>query len=164
MTQPQDDKTRRLFRDALGRFTTGVAVVSSAPAGFEPLGLTVNSFSSVSLEPPLVLWCVDKQSDTLPAFTVATHFAVNILKSHHEHLSVKLSRIGNHGLEGLNFTNGKHGSPVLEDAFAWFDCKVHARDEAGDHIIIIGHVLDFGMSAGGVPLVYHAGDYQELAP
>ena len=92
----------RRFRNALGCFTTGVAVVTARQDEGEPIGLTVNSFSSVSLDPPLVLWCLDKKSDTLPLFEKATHFTVNVLREEHEDVSSRLARKGAHSLEGVD--------------------------------------------------------------
>lgn len=154
----------RKFRNALGCFTTGVAVITTRLEGQEPLGITVNSFSSVSLDPPLILWSLDRKSDTLPVFEVAKAFTVNILREDHRDISSRLARQGDHGLEGLATRIGaSNGCPMLEDALAHFECIVEARHEAGDHIIMIGRVLHYEYAEDGRPLLYHRGSYQGLA-
>lgn len=154
----------RKFRNALGCFTTGVAVVTTQVEGKEPIGVTINSFASVSLEPPLVLWSLDKKSDTLLVFNAAKAFTINILREDHRELSSRLARQGDHSLAGLPVRPGaSNGCPALEDALAHFECEVEARHEAGDHIIMIGRVLHFEYSEDGRPLLYHRGSYRGLA-
>lgn len=153
----------RKFRNALGCFTTGVAVITTQVAGREPIGITINSFSSVSLDPPLILWSLDKKSDTLPVFEAATSFTVNVLREDHKDLSSRLARQGDHGLEGLATRIGaSNGCPMIEDALAHFECSVEARHEAGDHIIMIGRVLHYEYAEDGQPLLYHRGGYRGL--
>ncbi|MBX3491984.1 MAG: flavin reductase family protein [Parvibaculum sp.] len=154
----------RRFRNALGWFTTGVAVVTTRVGGGEPIGITVNSFSSVSLDPPLVLWCLDKKSDTLEAFETATHFTVNVLREEHQEISSRLSRKGDHSLAGLAVVARESGCPALRDALAHFECEIEARHDAGDHVIMIGRVLNFDHAEDGRPLLYHRGGYQMLPP
>ena len=156
-----DDK--RKFRNALGHFATGVAVITTRFDEKEPIGITVNSFSSVSLEPPLILWSLDDKSDTLPIFNAVNRFTVNILREGHQGISNRLARQGDHSLEGLPLRAGVNGCPALEDALAHFECDVYARHEAGDHIIIVGKVTHFEYSEDGRPLLYHRGGYQGLA-
>lgn len=152
----------RRFRNALGCFTTGVAVVTARRDDGEAFGITVNSFSSVSLDPPLVLWCLDKQSDTLPVFEKATHFTVNVLREEHVDVSSRLARKGAHSLEGVDLIKGGSGTPALTKALAHFECEVEARHDAGDHIIMIGRVLKFDYAEEGQPLLYHRGGYRIL--
>lgn len=159
---PGDDVRR--FRNALGWFTTGVAVVTTRVGAGAPIGITVNSFSSVSLDPPLVLWCLDKKSDTLEAFEAATHFTVNVLREEHQEISSRLSRKGDHSLAGLAVVDRESGCPALEQALAHFECEVEARHDAGDHVIMIGRVLNFDYAEDGRPLLYHRGGYQMLPP
>lgn len=156
-----DDK--RKFRNALGHFATGVAVITTQSDDKAPIGITVNSFSSVSLDPPLILWSLDQGSDTLSIFRAAERFTVNILREDHRDISNRLARQGQHGLEGLKTRQGKNGCPALEEALAHFECNVYARHEAGDHIIILGRVTHFEYSEDGRPLLYHRGGYQGLA-
>jgi flavin reductase (DIM6/NTAB) family NADH-FMN oxidoreductase RutF len=155
---------KRKFRNALGHFATGVAVITACQGDrTDPIGITVNSFSSVSLDPPLVLWSLDKKSDTLPIFERVGHFTVNILREDHQEVSNRLSRQGDHRLDGLEIRSGINGCPALEQALAHFECEVYARHEAGDHIIILGKVTHFEYSEDGRPLLYHRGGYQGLA-
>lgn len=153
----------RKFRNALGWFATGVAVITTCEAGQAPIGMTVNSFSSVSLDPPLVLWSLDKKSDTVPIFEKVNHFTVNILSQDHKEISNRLSKKGQHGLEGMVTSVGTNGCPALEKALAHFECDVYARHEAGDHIIMIGRVTHFEFAEDGRPLLFHRGSYQGLA-
>lgn len=155
---------KRAFRDALGWFTTGVAVITAQADNEPPIGITVNSFSSVSLDPPLVLWCLDKGSDTFETFERADHFAVNVLHRGHQDLSNRLAKKGDHALEGLEVAVGDSGCPRLSDILAHFECKIVARHDAGDHVIFVGEVLDFSAAEEGEPLLYHRGRYHELLP
>lgn len=161
--EPGVDSARR-FRNALGWFTTGVAVVTTCVSGGKPIGITINSFSSVSLDPPLVLWCLDKKSDTLPIFERATHFTVNVLREEHRELSSRLARKGDHSLDDVDVVEADSGCPSLKEALAHFECEIEARHDAGDHIIMIGRVLKFDHADDGRPLLYHRGGYQMLPP
>ncbi len=154
----------RKFRNALGWFTTGVAVVTTCEGGGTPIGITVNSFSSVSLDPPLVLWCLDKQSDTLVVFEKATHFTVNVLREEHQEVSSRLAKKGDHSLEGVDLIHCESGTPALKEALAHFECEIEARHDAGDHVIMVGRVLKFDFVEEGRPLLYHRGAYQFLPP
>lgn len=156
------DDTRRL-RNALGWFATGVAIVTTRLADQNPVGLTINSFSSVSLEPPLVLWCLDKKSETVPAFNLASHFIVNVLSEGQQDLSNRFARKGRHEFDGIDVMAGVNGIPALRDALAHFQCAVDARHDAGDHIILIGRVVHFDYAEEGSPLLYHRGRYQAIA-
>lgn len=157
------DDDKRKFRNALGHFATGVAVITTCGQGKAPIGITVNSFSSVSLDPPLILWSLDKKSDTLTLFNSVGHFTVNILREDHRDISNRLAKQGDHSLEGLATRKGDNGCPALEEALAHFECEVYARHEAGDHIIMLGRVTHFEYSEDGRPLLYHRGGYQGLA-
>ncbi len=153
----------RKFRNALGCFATGVAVITTQARGRAPIGITVNSFSSVSLDPPLILWSLDKKSDTLPVFSAIDAFTVNVLREDHREISTRLSRQGDHSLEQLVTRVGTNGLPAIEEALAHFECEVYARHDAGDHIILLGRVTHFEYSEDGRPLLYHRGGYQGLA-
>jgi 4-hydroxyphenylacetate 3-hydroxylase, reductase component len=153
----------RAFRDALGQFATGVAVVTvRTPAG-EAVGLTVNSFASVSLNPPLILWSLDRASDRFQTFIQATHFAVNVLAEDGGPLSQRLACKGERSLEGEQVTQGEHGVPVLTRALSHFDCSVEARHDGGDHVIFVGRVLRFGHDPKRKPLLYYRGRYRALS-
>ena len=118
----------------------------------------------MSLDPPLVLWSLDRSSDRFAALMQAKHFVVNILGGESRALSQRLSRKGESSLDGEGVQGGAHGVPVLTAAIAHFDCDVFARYEGGDHVILLGHVRDFGLQEGDPPLIYFRGRYRELAP
>jgi flavin reductase (DIM6/NTAB) family NADH-FMN oxidoreductase RutF len=153
----------RSLRDALGHFATGVAIITAQGEGGLPLGLTINSFASVSLDPPLILWSLDRKSDRFDAYMKARYFAVNILGDANQALSHRLSRKGEFTLEGEPVALGKHGVPMLSCAIASFECQVEARHDGGDHVIFVGRVLDFAHTSHGRPLVYYRGRYRILA-
>lgn len=153
----------RAFRNALGEFATGVAAVTTTLEGQDPIGITVNSFSSVSLDPPLILWCLDKNSDTISVFQNCSGFTINILSGLQQDLSNKLSRPGDHDLADIATSIGVNGVPSIEEALANFECKVEARHDAGDHIIMVGRVLAFHQHDQKAPLIYHRGSYCALA-
>jgi 4-hydroxyphenylacetate 3-hydroxylase, reductase component len=154
----------RAFRTALGSFPTGVAVITTKGSAEEHMGITVNSFTSVSLDPPLVLWCVDKKSDRYLAFTKASHYTVSILGTEHQDVSSRLAKQGSHSLEGIALSPTELGPPSLADALAVFECHAESVHEAGDHAILIGRVVRFFRHPDGEPLVFFRGKYGALAP
>jgi flavin reductase (DIM6/NTAB) family NADH-FMN oxidoreductase RutF len=153
----------RAFRQALGSFPTGVAVVTAQPADHHPMGITVNSFTSVSLDPPLVLWCLDRKSDRFNTFTGAPHFTISLLGTAHEDVSSRLAKQGAHSLEGIELLETEIGPPALADALAVFECNNHAVHEGGDHVILVGEVIRFAKREAGAPLVFFRGKYGALA-
>ena len=153
----------RAFRQALGSFPTGVAVVTAQPRGDHPMGITVNSFTSVSLDPPLVLWCLDRKSDRFETFTRAPSYTISLLGTVHEDVSSRLAKQGSHSLEGIELLNTEIGPPALADALAIFECASHAVHEGGDHVILVGEVLRFARREAGAPLVFFRGKYGALA-
>lgn len=154
----------REFRDALGHFATGVAVISAFTPDGNTMGLTVNSFASVSLDPPLILWSLDKGSDRFGALMQVERFAVNILGQGEQELSRRLSRKGQSALQPEEFRTGAHGVPLLHHAAATFECNVHEKIEAGDHVIFIGRVLASSHNSHETPLLYYRGAYRALGP
>jgi flavin reductase (DIM6/NTAB) family NADH-FMN oxidoreductase RutF len=156
------DFDTKAFRRALGAFPTGVAVVT-ATAEAEPVGITVNSFTSVSLEPPLVLWCLKNDSARHRVFTEAKGFTVSILGTEHETVSSRLARQGEHSLHGIALLATELGPPALADAQAVFECAREAIHPGGDHAILIGRVLRFAGREAGAPLVFHRGRYGALS-
>ena len=129
------------FRRALSCFATGVAVVTALDRSGERVGMTVSSFSSVSLDPPLVLWSIADDAYSYDAFMQADYFAVNVLTSAQQHLSARFATKGANKFEGLDIREGLHGLPVLSDFAASFECRTEHRYEGGDHKIIVGRVL-----------------------
>ena len=146
----------RLFRDALGRFATGVTVVTiMGPDG--PMGFTANSFSSLSLDPALVLWSPAKSSQRYPHFAAAEHYAIHVLGQAQSGWPNRFAR-GGAGFEGLDWQLNGEGVPVVAGALARFDCARHATHEGGDHLIIVGQVLRLALEEGE-PLVFANGRF-----
>lgn len=152
----------KAFRHALGSFPTGVALVT-ASAGAEPMGITVNSFASVSLEPPLVLWCLKKSSHRYGAFAQAASFTISVLGTEHESVSSRLAKPGEHTLHGIALLATELGPPALADSLAIFECASEAIHDGGDHAILIGRVLRFARRDAGAPLVFYQGRYGALS-
>lgn len=154
----------KAFRNALGSFPTGIAVMTAASSEASHIGITVNSFTSVSLDPPLVLWCIDRRSRRYPAFANAPGFTVSILAGAHQDVSSRLAGAGEHSLEGIALIATELGPPALADSLAVFECALESVQDAGDHAILIGRVLRFARHDGaGAPLVYYQGKYGALA-
>ena len=149
------------FRSALGRFTTGVTIVTCVDDDGGFVGLTANSFNALSLEPPLVLWSLRESSPSLPAFLAATRFAVNVLAEAQLGLSRRFATRGDHRFAEGVWTLGAHGAPVLAGCAAVFECETVSHQTAGDHCLFIGRVLGCEESALP-PLVYRAGHYHLL--
>lgn len=154
----------KLFRQLLGCFPTGVAVITTNNADRQPVGLTCNSFSSVSLEPPLVLFSLRKASSLVPTFGESDAFAINILSQRQDELSGRFasSKIVDK-FEGVAWRSGPLGMPIVEDCLASFECSVHARHDAGDHIIYIGEVKHMHEGSNDHALVFYKGAYRMLA-
>ncbi|WP_373080188.1 flavin reductase family protein [Zhongshania sp.] len=152
----------REFRNALGQYPTGVCVITANPEGYKPFGMTVNSFASVSLDPALVLWSLRNDSECLDAFNKAKTFTVNFLASDQLALSNAYSKKNDHDLAADQFRIGKSGAPVLRGSLSSFECEMWARYDGGDHIIIVGKVIEMDTKPGAKPLVFHAGKYREL--
>ncbi|WKT61488.1 flavin reductase family protein [Microbulbifer thermotolerans] len=158
---PTDQQSRAL-RDTLGQFATGVTVVTTRDAAGQPVGMTVNSFNSVSLEPPLILWSIDKQSLSYDAFTTQPHFAVHILKADQQHVSNLFAGRGADKFGQVHWHTGADGVPRLDDCAALFHCRLAQCVDGGDHTILLGEVLEFS-APGGEPLIFHRGRYRTLA-
>jgi 3-hydroxy-9,10-secoandrosta-1,3,5(10)-triene-9,17-dione monooxygenase reductase component len=161
MKQETDMTTQidaREFRKALGSFTTGVTVVTTQGADGKDYGLTANSFNSVSMDPPMVLWSLGKKSSSLPVFAATDHFAVHILAADQEAVSNRFSKSGTDKFAGSTLTRGHGGAPLLDGCSARFECRVVHRYEGGDHVIFVGEVMNFD-SFGHAPLVFHGGNY-----
>src|SRR6202012_5375664 len=148
----------KAFRHALGSFPTGVAVVT-AMSGPEPVGMTVNSFTSVSLDAPLVLWCLKKDSHRYRVFAEAEAFTINVLGTEHENVSSQLARQGEPSLRDVTLLQTEPGPPPLADAHAGFECAREAVHDGGDHLILIGRVVRFARRDDGAPLVFYRGRY-----
>jgi len=155
------EEQRRQLRQAFGSFATGVTVVTTRDIDGNPIGFTANSFTSVSLEPPLLLVCLAKTSSNIGHFSRASRFAVNILGEAQKDISSRFaSRVEDRFAE-TRWREGAQGTPLIEDAVAWFDCTTDNLVDAGDHIILIGQVAEFGHNDGR-PLAYLRGHYLDL--
>ena len=157
---PEVAARARQFRDVLGLFCTGVTVVT-AVSGDEPVGMTCQSFSSVSLEPPLVLFCPAKTSRAWPLIQRSGRFAVNLLAHDQADLSNRMASKGIDKFDGVGWApSPATGSPLLDGVLGYVDCTVHAVHEAGDHYVVIGKLLDLGQSEANDPLLFFQGRYR----
>jgi flavin reductase (DIM6/NTAB) family NADH-FMN oxidoreductase RutF len=148
------------FRAVLGHFATGITVIT-AMDGDEPVGLAANSFTSVSLDPPLVLFCAAKSSTTWPRIQRAGHFTVNVLDEHQEHICQLFATRGADRFGQIGWQVAAHG-PILDDVHAYLDCTIEAEHEAGDHVIVVGRVHALGLTADAGPLLFYQGRYGRL--
>ena len=161
MTQAKTDS--RALRNALGRFATGIAIVTAIDPDGQPIGLTVNSFSAVSLDPALVLWCLDNGSHSLEAFRRASHHAINILSVDQLDLSNRFATWPVDRFAGLGWQAGLGGAPLFTNCCATFEVANETVHAGGDHTIFIGRVERFVDAPDLAPLLFHAGRYRELA-
>ena len=156
--------TPERLRQACGAFATGVAIVTARNADGGPVGMTANSFTTVSLTPPLVLWCAQRGIEPFDAFAAATHYAVHVLGANQRGLSDRFADPAqlSQRFEGLDLLEGIAGLPVLQACPTVLQCQVVQRHTAGDHLILVGQVLAIAHQASA-PLLYHAGRYLENA-
>ena len=147
------------FRRALSQFATGIAVVITRGPDGQAHGLTVNSFSSVSLEPPLVLWSLANTARSMPAFMAASHYIVNVLGEQQADLALRFSRQASNRFESLAFDLSRTGLPILAGAVAWFECRSRSRYQEGDHVIFVGQVERCHANPQAHALGFHAGRF-----
>ncbi|ABA78764.1 flavin reductase [Rhodobacter sphaeroides] len=155
------DADARAFRDALGRFATGVTVVTVLTDD-GPAGMTANSFASVSLDPPLVLWSPARSSSRFDLFANAAHYAIHVLDADQGDLAARFTR-GGAGFEGLSYRSNAEGVPLLPAPLARFDCRQAALHEGGDHAIVLGSVLRATLRPGA-PLLFSQGRFGRFLP
>jgi flavin reductase (DIM6/NTAB) family NADH-FMN oxidoreductase RutF len=154
----------REFRDTLGCFTTGITVITTVDDDGGPVGLTANSFTALSLDPPFVLFCLDRNAASFQAFHSNRHFAVNILHSGQRDISRRFAMSGADKWSGVGFDSWNTGCPILRNCIANLECDVDQMFEGGDHVIIVGKVIGMRrLDGGNSPLVYFRGRYVELA-
>lgn len=151
--------SERDFRDALGRFATGVAVVTALAPDGSKVGLTISSFNSASLAPPLVLWSLMKTASSLPLFNTIGHYAVNVLGASQKELALQFSRRNVDRWAGVGYQLGASGVPLLDGAIASFECRNRSRYDEGDHVILVGEVVHCQHQTGVAPLLYHGGQF-----
>ena len=149
----------REFRNALGAFATGVTIVTTMSDDGEPIGLTANSFSSVSLDPPLVLFCLGRESYSFAHFESCEHFVINVLAASQQDQSNLFARPSKDKWSDITYDVRANGCPSFRSALAIFECATHDVHDAGDHIIIVGRVESFDCKAEGDPLLYYRGQY-----
>ena len=163
MTSTSKEFDGRAFRRACGQFLTGVTIVTARDAHDAPVGVTVNSFTSVSLDPPLVLVSLDKRLGSYQAFTGAANFAIHVLSTDAAHVSSRFARRGADKFGGLAWRNGRANVPVLAEYLAVFECSVAQQVDAGDHTLLIGRVEALDVrGADLLPLGFFRGEYVEI--
>lgn len=151
------------FRDALAQFATGVTVICASHRDGRYVGFTANSFNSVSLEPPLILWSLSRRSLSLPAFEAVERYSVNVLSAAQVELARRFSRPHADRFDGVPYRLGWAGAPLIQGCVAWIECSHHAQHRAGDHVVFIGdvHACERGHGSG---LVFHEHRYATTAP
>ena len=147
------------FRAALAMFATGVTIVTARNADGAPIGLTANSFNSVSIAPPLVLWSLSRHAGSMPTFARGSHYAIHILAADQHALALRFASKDVDRFEGLPFREGAGGVPLLDGAAAVFECFNRSRYQEGDHVIFVGEVESCTRRAGAQPLIFHGGRY-----
>ncbi|WP_460946751.1 flavin reductase family protein [Okibacterium endophyticum] len=153
----------RAFRDALGRYPTGVAIVAASTPGGH-VGMAVNSFTSVSLTPPLIAFCAMRSSTSWAGIRPGGRFAVSVLQAHHEPVARLFSQRGIDRFAGSTWRSSPSGQPVLEDALSWFDATIETVADAGDHELVVARVDSCSEPGDGEPLVFFSGRYGNVAP
>jgi flavin reductase (DIM6/NTAB) family NADH-FMN oxidoreductase RutF len=164
MTSPAPALDTRAFRDALGWFATGVTIVTTRGPNGELVGFTANSFTSVSLDPPLVLFNLNRRANCLSIFEGCAHFAINVLAAHQTELSSRFAGSAHDKWHDVAMRLSPDGCPLLDGALASFECAVHAIHDGGDHRIFLGRVLRIAAAADGKPLLFSRGQYRSLGP
>lgn len=161
--RPPDFSTPE-FREALGMFATGVTIVTARTPEGDLVGLTANSFNSVSLTPPLVLWSLARSAGSMAAFSTGSHYAINILGADQQALARQFAAKDVDRYQGVQFSLGASGAPLLQGAAATFECFNRSRYEEGDHVIFVGEVERCNHRAGASPLLFHGGRFYTEHP
>lgn len=156
------DIDQRSFRRALSQFATGVAVITARSEEGNVIGMTVSSFNSLSLDPPLILFSIDRRANSMNAMLAAPGYAVNILARQQEELSNQFARALGDKWNNVEYEIGHAQAPLIDGALAHFECDAYAHHDGGDHIIFVGRVVRFRASEDGDPLVFFRGKYHSL--
>jgi flavin reductase (DIM6/NTAB) family NADH-FMN oxidoreductase RutF len=160
---PAAPVTAELFRRACGQFATGIAILTTCDASGQPHGMTINSFTSLSLDPPLVMAAIARTSTLLSIFEDATHYAINILAADQRELSDRFARRIESRFDGIEWACREHGSPLFPGSLATLECRVAQVVNAGDHRVFIGEVQSAHIEEGSPqPLLYFRGRYSEI--
>jgi len=149
------------FRASLGMFATGVTIVTARSASGERVGLTANSFNSVSLSPPLVLWSLAHKAGSMPTFATGLHYAINVLAADQQALAEQFAARGVDRWAGVDFVDGDNGAPLLAGAIASFECFNRSQYTEGDHVIFVGEVERCRHRPGAAPLLFHGGQFKK---
>jgi len=157
VTPPPQLALRRTF----GAYPTGVCVVTCVDPGGRRVGVTISSFTSVSLDPPLVLWSLANAAPSLAAFAAAEHFAVNVLEAGQRELAARFARPAEDKFAGVACAPGLGGAPLIDGAAAWLQCARHATHPGGDHTIVLGEVAEHAARRAR-PLVFHDGEFRDV--
>ncbi len=152
------------FKAALSMFATGVTIVTAKTASGQLVGLTANSFNSVSLTPPLVLWSLGKSASSMEAFSAGSHYAINILGADQQDLAKQFASQSADRFSGVPFSSGISGAPLLDGAIATFECFNRSRYDEGDHVIFVGEVEHCSHRALASPLLFHGGKFYAEHP
>ena len=150
------------LRTAFGSFATGVTIITARAANGELVGLTANSFASVSLRPPLVLWSIDLGTPSFEVFRDCSHYAINVLSADQEALSNRFAMPSDDKFAGLDYCNGAGGAPLLSGCIAHFECANEAQHAGGDHLIMVGRIENYSVSSGA-PLLFFRSSYARIA-
>ncbi len=151
------------FRQVLGSYPTGVCAITATGSDGKPVGMVVGTFTSVSLDPPLVGFLPDKSSSTWPLIEAAGHFCVNVLGSDQQQICRQLASKGADKFAGLDYAQSGHGMPIIAEAIAQIECTLHAVLEAGDHWFVLGRVVSLGTPREADPMLFHRGKYGGFA-
>ncbi|HLW04232.1 MAG TPA: flavin reductase family protein [Azoarcus sp.] len=154
----------REFRETLGMFATGITVVATRAPDGQPIGLTVNSFNSVSLDPPLIVWSLAGNLSCVPVFESCEYYSVNVLAADQDNLSNIFASRSDDKFAGLDVEEGLYGVPLLKGTCARFECRNTLRHAGGDHIVFLSEVVRFDRDETRAPLLFWGGGYQRLAP
>lgn len=152
------------FRKVLGHYPTGVCAVTSIQPDGAPVGMTVGSFTSVSLDPPLVAFFPDRKSSTWPKIERAGRFCVNVLASSQQDYCRILATKAENKFELIAYRLSRSGLPILDGVIAWVDCRIYSIQEAGDHFIVVGRVMELDIGEADGPLLFFQGGYGNFAP
>lgn len=156
-----DDGARKEFRKTLGQFATGVTVMTTLGPAAEPVGMTVSSFNSLSLAPPLILWSIARSTAAFDRFQLQDAFAVNVLAVGQEAWAMQMAQSGKDKFRGIDVRTGLRDVPLIEGCVAYMECDVWARYPGGDHDIIVGHVNRI-LNTGKAPLLFHDGAFRSF--
>lgn len=159
MTKKNFDE--KSFRTTLSQFATGVTVITTLGTDTQPIGITASSFNSLSMDPPLILWSLARNSLSLAAFQKAQYFNIHILGNDQQDISNRFARQGTDKFKDIDYYPGNDGTPVLKDCSALLECHTRNQYDGGDHIIFVGEVLNHSHNAGK-PLIFHQGQYASL--